>query len=184
MTIVIDDHISLELIAAKHAEPLYAIINSNRTHLSKFLPWVESMQSVEDFSSYINNSELLHQQRKELSFAILLDKIPVGKIGLHYINHQDKNASVGYWLSKNAEGKGIITISCKALIGYGFQALNLHRIEIKVATGNLKSQAIAERLHFKKEAVLRQAEWVNNQFHDLLIYSILDFEWAEKCKRQ
>lgn len=170
-------------MAAKYAEPLYAIINSNRAHLSKFLPWVESMQSVEDFSGYIKNSELLYQQIKEVSFAILLDEIPVGKIGLHYINNQDKNASIGYWLSKNAEGKGIVSSSCAALITYGFQELNLHRIEIKVAADNLKSQAIAERLHFKKEAVLRQAEWVNNQFIDLLIYSMLDFEWVEKIMR-
>lgn len=180
MTIAIDDHVRLELTASKHVQSLYAAINNNRAHLSTFLPWVETMQSVEAFDRYIKNAANLHQQLKEFSFVVFLDEIPVGKIGLHYIDHQNKNAAIGYWLIKNAEGKGVISKSCAALIDYGFQELKLHRIEIKVATTNLKSQAIPERLHFKKEGLLRQAEWVNNQFLDLQIYSILHFEWAEK----
>ena len=183
MTIVIDDHVRLELTASKHAEALYAAINTNLAHLSAFLPWVETMQSLEIFNRYINNAEQLYQQLKEVSFVVFWDDIPVGKIGLHYIDGKNKNASIGYWLVKNAEGKGIISKSCTALIDYGFQELKLHRIEIKVAADNLKSQAIPERLHFKKEALLRQAEWVNNQFLDLVIYSILDFEWAENTRR-
>lgn len=180
MTIVIDGHVRLELTASKHAEALYAAINTNRAHLSAFLPWVETMQSLEIFNRYINNAEQLYQQLKEVSFVVFWDDIPVGKIGLHYIDGKNKNAAIGYWLVKNAEGKGIISKSCAALIDYGFQELKLHRIEIKVAATNLKSQAIPERLHFKKEGLLRQAEWVNNQFLDLLIYSLLDFEWSEK----
>jgi ribosomal-protein-serine acetyltransferase len=78
------------------------------------------------------------------------------------------------------EGKGIITQSCKTLINYGFNNLQLHRIEIKAATHNLKSQAIAEKLHFKKEGVLRAAELVNNVYFDLQVYSILRPEWPYK----
>ena len=92
MTIVIDDHVRLELTASKHAEALYAAINTNRAHLSAFLPWVETMQSLEIFNRYINNAEQLYQQLKEVSFVVFWDDIPVGKIGLHYIDGKNKNA--------------------------------------------------------------------------------------------
>lgn len=55
--------------------------------------------------------------------------------------------------------------------------MDLNRIEIKAAVKNFKSQAIPEKLNFKKEGILRQAEFVNNEFIDLFIYSILKNEW-------
>ena len=181
MTIHINERIRLELTAEKHAKALYDAVDSNREHLSAFLPWVGSMQSAGDFQSYIKNCELLYQQKKEVSFVILFDDVLVGRIGLHHVNLQNNNAAIGYWLTKNTEGKGIISQSCKALITFGFQELGLHRIEIKAATGNIRSQAIPEKLNFKKEGILRQAEWVNNQYLDLYIYSILHYEWMEKA---
>jgi ribosomal-protein-serine acetyltransferase len=92
----------------------------------------------------------------------------------------NKCASIGYWLSKELEGKGIITRSCKAVIDEGFKRLKLNRIEIRAAVENYKSQAIPQRLGFKQEGIIRQAEFVNNQFVDLYVYSMLKEEWESK----
>ncbi|KAA9038545.1 GNAT family N-acetyltransferase [Ginsengibacter hankyongi] len=180
MTININEGLKLELTAAKHAEALYEAVDINRVHLSGFLPWVGNMRSVEDFRSYIENCELLYQQNKEVSFVIIFGEMLVGRIGLHYINLNNKSASIGYWLTREAEGKGIVTNSCRQIITYGFKKLGLHRIEIKAATENFKSQAIPEKLGFKKEGILRQAELVNDKYLDLFIYSLLDFEWSQE----
>ncbi len=179
MLIQIDTNLRLELTSVKHAAPLYSAIEANRLHLSQFLPWVPGMQTEEDLLSYIKNCEALYQQKKEVSFVIFLRETPVGRIGLHHINPINKSASIGYWLVKNEEGQGIITRSCKALINYGFQVLKLHRVEIKAATANSKSQAIPERLHFRKEGILHQAEWVNNECLDLFLYVMLAGQWTE-----
>lgn len=177
ITITIDENVQLELTASKHAKGLYDAVDSNRQHLSEFLPWVSNMQSVEDFKAYIQNCEELYRQKKEVSFVILLNNVPVGRIGLHYINLDNKNAAIGYWLTKEAEGKGIITRSCQKLISYGFEQLGLHRIEIKAGVNNLKSQAIPQKLNFKKEGILREAELVNGVYLDLVLYSLLKDEW-------
>jgi ribosomal-protein-serine acetyltransferase len=180
MIIDIDAKVRLELTAEKHAKPLFEAVNNNREHLYEFLPWVDSMQSVDDFREYIKNCELLYEQKKEVSFVIILNECAVGRIGLHYLNLQNKNAAIGYWLTKDAQGKGLTTRSCKKLLTHGFENMGLHRIEIKVATDNLRSQAIPKKLNFRKEGLLRQAELVNNKFLDLYIYSMLGFEWAEQ----
>ena len=49
MTININERVRLELTAEKHAKALYDAVDSNRKHLSAFLPWVDSMQSAGDF---------------------------------------------------------------------------------------------------------------------------------------
>lgn len=177
ITIAIDENIKLELTAAKHARGLYDAVKANRKHLSQFLPWVGNMQSLADFRQYIETCETLYRQGKEVSFVILLNEVAVGRIGLHHVNPDNKNASIGYWLMKEAEGKGIIIRSCRKLITYGFDELHLHRIEIKAAVQNVKSRAIPEKLNFKKEGVLRDAELVNGVYLDLILYSMLRDEW-------
>ncbi|HUH33897.1 MAG TPA: GNAT family protein, partial [Daejeonella sp.] len=174
---MVNENIRLELTSAKHALQLFNAIENSRAHLSEFLPWVDNIQSDEDLTDYLINCELLHQQKKEVSFVIFLNDNVVGRIGLHHLNMQNKVGAIGYWLTKSAEGKGVITNACKALIDYGFQDLNLHRIEIKAAVTNFKSQAIPVKLNFRKEGILRQAEFLNNQFVDLILYSMLADEW-------
>ena len=179
MIIQIQENIRLELTAEKHAKGLFNAVDQNREHLSTFLPWVGQMQAVSDFDNYLKNCLLLNLEGKEVSFVILLDEQIVGRIGLHHLDIQNKHAAIGYWLIKNAEGKGIISKSCKTLITYGFQKLGLRRIEIKAAVDNIRSQAIPEKLNFVKEGILRQSEWINNRFTDLFLYSILNDEWNE-----
>ena len=121
MIIVIDENLRLELTAEKHARGLFDAVDANREHLSQFLPWVDNMQSVDDFNNYIKNCESLYQQGKEVSFVIIFGEIAVGRIGLHHLNSLNKNAAIGYWLAKNAEAENYPIISTKvpALMGPG-----------------------------------------------------------------
>lgn len=177
MKLIVDGDIELEITSQKFATQLYNVINNNRTHLAEFLPWVENIQSLDSFSEYLRNCEQLYEEKKEISFVILFKGKPVGRIGLHHLNLQNRIGSIGYWLDKDVEGRGIMTKSCIKLIDYGFQELNLNRIELKASVENFKSQAIPTKLNFTKEGVLRKAELVNNEFIDLYLYSILKREW-------
>lgn len=179
MTISIEEDLRLEGIEQKHAIPLFRAIDENRQHLSVFLPWVPNMGSVEIMQNYIRNCEKLEAQKMEKSFVIYHLKQVVGRIGIHHIDIQNHSAAIGYWLVKAAEGKGIIYKCCKRLLPYGFQELNLHRIEIKCATGNQRSRAIPLKLGFQQEGVLRDAEYVNGKYLDLFVFSLLESDWQE-----
>lgn len=175
----IDHNIHLELTHDVHAEGLFAAIDENRDHISKFLSWVDHMKTVEDARNYIETCTQLFNASKEVSFVIIYAGKIVGRVGLHHINSLNKSAAIGYWLAEEAVGKGIIINSCKKLLNYGFDVLGLNRIEIRAATQNFKSQAIPEKLNFVKEGILRQAEIVNNNFLDLVLYSVLKEEWVK-----
>lgn len=177
MTIAVNDTISLELLNEFHAEPLYNLVNANRTYLGEWLPWVDGMQTVENAENYIGNCIRQAAGKTDFAYAIINDKDIIGRIGMHHINPQNKIGEIGYWLADGLQGRGIITKCCTALINHGFNALDLNRIEIKCGTGNLKSRAIAEKLKFKNEGILRQAELLNGNFIDLYLYAMLKDEW-------
>lgn len=178
-TITVSPQIRMELTDAAHAAGLLQAVNENRNHLSAFLPWVPFMQTEADFEKYIAHCGQLHQQNLERSFVIFYEDTIVGRIGLHHINTRDQNASIGYWLCKSAEGKGIASSCCRAIIDYGFKQLQLHRIEIRAAEQNLRSRAIPQKLGFSFEGTIRQAEYVNGQWYNLALYSILIEEWIK-----
>ncbi len=170
---------SLEPIADHHAEPTFELIDKNRAHLKTWLPWVDRMQSVTDFLNFIQGTKQRMAEKQEVSYMIIHEGKVAGRIGLYYLDHQNKIASVGYWLGEEFQGKGLVSQTCQEVIKHGFTFLALNRIEIKCATGNKKSQAIPERLGFTKEGILRQAELVNGQFHDLYVYSLLKEDWEK-----
>lgn len=177
MILKIDNETELHILQEKFAPELFKVIDANRQHLSSFLPWVSNMQTVENALEYIKQCETLQKENKEISFVIFYQNKLVGRIGIHYINFKNKCGAIGYWLSEDATGKGIITKACNIIIEYGFHILNLVRIELKTATKNYKSQAIAEKFNFTRECILPKAELVNGENLDLFLYAMLQKEW-------
>jgi ribosomal-protein-serine acetyltransferase len=84
---------------------------------------------------------------------------------------------VGYWLSEELQGRGLVTAACRAMVDHAFEELELNRVSIACATENIKSCAIPERLGFRQEGVVRQAEWLYDHFVDHVLYATLVGEW-------
>jgi ribosomal-protein-serine acetyltransferase len=180
MIIRVDDTTSLEFLEEIHAESLYSIVNANRAYLREWLPWVDSMQTVANFKQHIIDTNKRAAAKTDFGYAIIIDKNIVGRIGMHYINPQNKIGEIGYWLASGMQGKGILTKCCIALIDHGFTVLDLNRIEIKCAVANDKSRAIPEKLRFNREGLLRQAQLLNGKFVDLYLYAMLKEEWKQR----
>jgi ribosomal-protein-serine acetyltransferase len=99
-------------------------------------------------------------------------------VGLHRIDWANRRTSIGYWIAEAHEGKGLVTRACGGLLEYVFGELGLHHVEIACAPRNIRSCAIAERLGFQREGVLREREWLYDHFVDHVVYGMLASEWT------
>lgn len=175
--ITITEHLKLKSWHISEAAELFALVDANRDHLSKWLPWVSSVKTVVDSTKFIEDAIRAMQQDDGLELGIWYNEKLVGCIGLHELDTLHKKTSLGYWLGHNAVGKGNMTKAVKALTTYCFEELQLNRVELRAATENEKSAAIAKKLWFKKEGILRQAEFINGEFVDDTVYSMLKKDW-------
>jgi ribosomal-protein-serine acetyltransferase len=177
MKIQVDENISLEMLEEMQASSLLNLINANRSYLRTWLPWVDHMHTPANAAYHITDTKKRAADKTDFGYAIFIDKEIAGKIGLHHISYQNRVAEIGYWLAGGLQGKGIMIKCCKAIINHAFKELGLNRIEIKCGVENEKSRAIPEKLQFKQEGILRQAELLNGKFIDLYLYAMLKEDW-------
>jgi ribosomal-protein-serine acetyltransferase len=99
-------------------------------------------------------------------------------IGFHAVSWRDRSAEIGYWLSADAQGRGILTRAAARLIDHAIAEWKLNRIEIRAAPDNARSRAVPERLGFVLEGTLREAERVGDRYVDSVVYSMLARDWT------
>jgi ribosomal-protein-serine acetyltransferase len=177
MQLQVNASVLLEPVAQSHAAPLFALIENSRDFLGAWLPWVPYMNAASRFEDFISGAVNRSASGTEMAMTIFYKGAVAGRAGIYYIDAQHKSGALGYWIGKDFAGKGIITESCRALTQYAFTEMGLNRIELKCATGNAKSAAVAERLGFTCEGTLREAEWLNGAPINLFLFSMLKKEW-------
>lgn len=177
MKFQIDENVELRPPSAEDAEKIFAAVKQNYEHLRPFLHWVAPEFSIESTREFISRSSEAAREKTSLSLSIFYDEKLIGAIGFVKFDLPSRNTEIGYWIDKNFEGKGIITKSCRKLIDYAFNDLQMNRIEIHCAAENTKSRAVPERLGFTLEGILRQAQWRHTRFYDMAIYGMLAKEW-------
>ena len=160
----------LILPETKYAEEMYNVIDNERERLGEYLPWVHNLKSAEEEKKVIKDTLQQMLDKKMFVLMVLVDGEVAGMVDLHEIKINVR-AEVGYWLSGEYEGLGIITRSVEYLTEYAFTELNLHKLTILVQTENAKSSAVPKRLNFFKEGVLVEHEMSNGKFVSLDLYS-------------
>lgn len=91
---------------------------------------------------------------------------------------RDQRAELGYWLTTDAWGKGIVTEACTAAIQFGFTELSLARIYAQVLGDNAASHRVLCKLGMVTEGVKRKHVKRGDKLVDVVLYGLLREEWA------
>ncbi|WP_321436841.1 GNAT family N-acetyltransferase [uncultured Bacteroides sp.] len=172
--IKVGNNVVLKQLELEDAIDIFHIIDSQREYLRKWLPFVDSTKELEDSLSFVSSAINVPDEEKEYMFVIHYNDRFAGLIGFKDTEKENKRTEIGYWLSEIYQKKGIITESVKALLHFAYNELDINRVQIKCAVGNIPSKNIPKRLGFKFEGIERDGELlVDNQFTDLELYSFI-----------
>jgi [ribosomal protein S5]-alanine N-acetyltransferase len=101
----------------------------------------------------------------------------VGTIGYHVWSPQNSYGEVGYALSKEYWNKGIMTEAFEEVIKFGFEKMNLNRIEATCKLENTASEKVMVKCGMQYEGVMRKKLFAKSEFHDLKLYALLKSDW-------
>lgn len=184
VSIPVNDNITLRTYVREDADALFAAVNGMRAHLGPWLDWVGYTTKPEHSLQFIQDS--LHQleMQEALAMGIFYDGVIIGGIGMHQWDHRVKKAQIGYWLSKDHEGKGIVTESLKHFFDFLFGKIGLNKIEIHFVAANKRSAKVAERMGCQIEGLLRQSAVRNGSVENVVIAGLLKTEWMAAVSKK
>jgi ribosomal-protein-serine acetyltransferase len=170
---------ALRLFEESDADELFALIDANRGHLAPWMPWAVGERSPADVLPFIRSTRQQIADNDGLQTAIVDPAgAIVGVIGFHAVDWLHRKTSIGYWLARDHQGRGVMTTAVRALVDHAFGTWNLNRVAIQAAVDNARSRAIPERLGFREEGTLRQVERIGDRRLDDVVYSMLAEDWA------
>lgn len=141
-------------------------------------------QNVKEVQTLI---EELHDEYLALtgvSWAVTLtgDGAVLGLFGLHHWSKYHRRAEVGFDLARAFWGKGVASEALRAIVHFGFERMNLHRIHASTIADNHRSVRLLERLGFWREGTKRQHSWEEDgAFHDSAMYGLLRHEYLNRA---
>ncbi len=137
-----------------------------------------SYKTLEETKAQMTFFKDLEENYTGIWWAIcsLDNKIFYGAGGLNGLNMEHKKAEIGLWLLKDFWGQGIMTETMPIICSYGFDKLNLHRIEGFVETDNFNCKRAMQKLDFKHEGTMKDCEIKNGKFISLDLYAKLETE--------
>lgn len=109
------------------------------------------------------------------------DGVHIGNMGFNQTAPEDRRAVLGIAIGDKAYwSKGYGTDAMRTLVRFGFEEMNLNRIELTVDARNERAQACYRKCGFVEEVRLRQAAYAEGAYHDGLWMGILRDEWLAR----
>jgi len=158
------------------ATQVNAAVCESFAELKKWMPWAQTLPSLEVSQAVCQDAIKSFQERTELRWHIFSKDSSelVGIAGLHCRDWSVPRFEIGYWVRTSHAGKGYITEAVIALTQFAFSEIGANRIEIIADKLNTRSCKIAEKLGFTLEGTLRNHKReIDSQLRDSQIYAMV-----------
>lgn len=142
--------------------------------IMKFIPR-PLMKTKEEALEFISAMDTTIANNTVINWAITTkaDDQLIGMIGFYRMKPENYRAEVGYILSAEFHGQGIISEALKTVVNYGFEKMNLHSIEAVIDPENRGSEKVLLKNNFVKEGHFKEHTFFEGNFLDSVFYSLL-----------
>ncbi|MBU3143993.1 GNAT family N-acetyltransferase [Clostridium sp. CF012] len=141
---------------------------------------IEPLKTLEEANNLIQLFCRRFKNKKGIRWGIHLkntDKL-IGTCGYQSIDIQSLRTDIGYEMSKEYWGQGLMKEALQAIIGFGFNNMSLNRIQALVEPNNKNSIQLLHRIGFSEEGILSEYEHYKGVFKDLTILSLLKSKYT------
>ncbi len=174
-----NERVKLEPLEPKHFELLLPV--ALHPELWKYM--IDIVVDKNDFEKYFSNALSEKQNGITHAFAVFDKETQTyaGCTRFGSLSPQHKRLEIGWtWYAPSFHGTGLNKACKHLLLKYGFEKLDLNRVELKTSLLNLRSQRAMEKLGAVREGVFRKhVVNRNGTIRDSVYYSYINDEWKE-----
>lgn len=136
---------------------VFDAMQASINELKPWLPFAQKEQSLEETEANVRKAHVAFLERTDMRFHIFDKQTQefIGCTGLHRIDWNVPKFEIGYWIDTRKSGNYYMTEAVEGVMHFAFDTLKAHRVEIRCDFQNDRSKAIAQRLKFTLEGVLR-----------------------------
>lgn len=151
---------------------LYDAADTSRSELAPWMDWCHADFCVQDAETWVGTTT---ESDTEHSFIIVneQDNLCLGTCGLNDISTKNRCANLGYWVRTSHHGRGIAPAATRKVAEVAFGELDLVRVEIVAAVGNVNSQRVAEKAGATREGVTRNGIVHHGEPMDAVLFSLI-----------
>lgn len=167
------ERLLLRKITIDDANEMFAL--RSNPEIMKYIPR-EMPKTVEDAIKHIEFMEDLLLKNECMNWAICLkeNNVLIGNIGYFRMQPENHRAEIGYMLSPDFHGKGIMQEALTEIIRYGFNEIKLHSIEAVTDPENSSSWMLLEKNGFIREGHFKEDTFWQGKYLDSYVYSLLN----------
>ncbi|MFC8997815.1 GNAT family N-acetyltransferase [Streptomyces rochei] len=116
--------------------------------------------------------------RLDLAVTDPADGEVLGEVVLHAWVPEERSCTFRTLIGARGRGRGIGTEATRLIVGYAFEELGLHRVQLDAYAFNDRALRMYEKVGFVREGVRREVERRDGVWVDEVLMAVLDHEWA------
>jgi len=151
--------------------------------VARYQSW-DDTYSMADAESFLSSQRgLAFGQPGEWLQLAIVDRetgAVLGDCAVRVATDQPATAEIGVTLARASQGKGLATEALTALVTELFEKCGMHRVVAEADDRNAPIRRLLERLGFRCEARLVEADWFKGEWSTLRLYAMLDREWHRR----
>ena len=173
------ERLILRKMTPADAEAVFAYASD--PEVTHYVIW-DTHRTIEDSESFLRSTVERYENAEAADWGIVCKENGrfVGGCGIVEWDLDHARAEMGYVLSREYWGQGLMPEAVRAMISFGFERMGLNRIEARCMVENVASARVMEKAGMTYKGTLRQREFIKGAYRDIKLYAILRSEYRPR----
>jgi [ribosomal protein S5]-alanine N-acetyltransferase len=170
------EQVELRPVRLQDAEQLARLYTEQRDFLAPFDPIrADAFYTAAGQRADIEQAIAHAASGLRFRYVIVADGMLVGALGLSNVVRAPhfRSANLGYFVAREANGRGVATRAIGLALGEAFGPLGLHRVEAGTLTDNIGSQRVLEKNGFERIGIARDYLQIAGKWRDHVLFQRL-----------
>jgi RimJ/RimL family protein N-acetyltransferase len=175
LPVMTGQRVTLRQLRVSDAASLFTMLTTEE--VSRFIS--PPPTTVDGFERFIAWTLRMREVGSYACFAVTVDDsdVAVGIFQLRELESGFGTAEWGFAIGSEYWGTGVFVDAAELVVQFAFETVGVHRLEARASVKNGRGNGALRKIGAVQEGVLRRSFLRNGQYHDQVLWSILDEDW-------